>query len=62
MNTKLQEIEDLLKILKEDYYKGLKGNKYAGQRARKQLSQVRYLAIDARQDVMDGIKRKRGML
>ena len=61
MKNRIEEIQDLLDQAKEDYFKGLHGNKYAGQRARKVLSEIRYAAIDARAEVMQGIKKKRGL-
>ncbi len=62
LNYKIDEMIDLLKVCRDDFNKGTNGNKAAGQKASKVLSDVRYKAIEARADVMEGIKRKRGLI
>lgn len=49
---KLNELENLLKMLREDYEKFIdKGNKTAGTRARKTLQEIRNLAKETRDEI-----------
>ncbi|MEL6328487.1 MAG: histone H1 [Planctomycetota bacterium] len=49
----LEQIEQQLNAIKEDYQKGKGGNKAAGTRVRKAMQEVKNLAQQIRQEMLD---------
>ncbi len=49
----LQQVEQLIASIKEDYEKGKGGNKAAGTRVRKAMQEVKNLAQQIRQEMLD---------
>lgn len=49
----LQQVEQLIASIKEDYEKGKGGNKAAGTRVRKTMQEVKNLAQQIRQEMLD---------
>ncbi|MAY73732.1 MAG: histone H1 [Phycisphaerae bacterium] len=49
----LQQIEQLIESIKDDYQKGKGGNKAAGTRVRKTMQDVKNLAQTIRQEMLD---------
>jgi hypothetical protein len=49
----LQQIEELIASIKEDYAKGKGGNKAAGTRVRKAMQDIKNMAQTIRQEMLD---------
>ena len=49
----LQQIEDKINEVKEDYEKGKGGNKAAGTRVRKAMQDIKNIAQDIRKEMLD---------
>ncbi|MEM7622692.1 MAG: histone H1 [Planctomycetota bacterium] len=50
---RLQDMEQKLESIREDYQKGKGGNKAAGTRVRKIMQEVKALAQEIRQEMLD---------
>lgn len=50
---RLQQLEEKLAAIREDYQKGRGGNKAAGTRVRKAMQEIKTLAQEIRQEMLD---------
>lgn len=53
MESNLQQLEQLIASIQEDYQKGKGGNKAAGTRVRKAMQDVKNIAQTIRQEMLD---------
>jgi len=50
---KLQQLEEKLNSIKDDYKRGAGGNKAAGTRVRKAMQEIKAIAQEIRQEMLD---------